>query len=361
MKKEIIAATACAIMIIGACGSTASLLKKHSYNPAIPVTAGTIAGEPAQETEKETSAVRGREENSVTATTNAAQISVTGARLISDIKKTTSAAVAATQKAVTTAEAVTEVMQQTNAVKSSGKKFSIHDLLGKDAKQSFLGYRYSEGGYYYCDDKDCWQKDVGYNEVYDKWAPVVMMYIDQVRVRFEYEDKIWMVQLWKGQYTFHLIGAEIGLYTCEPEDYTGEVGDINHFNCADKEDWLKMQLDCYYCRGGNGTYKKLFTRPYDTYWWATGFVQGQLTKYTAPREELKTGNRVTFKTEDQANLFVQGLKQIGFVRAAGEDKLVNDSYYMEGKDVWVLWHSINQDCFVGYTHEKSAEATSTDA
>jgi hypothetical protein len=360
MKKEIFAVTACAIIMIGVCGSTASLLRKHNNESVIPVTAGTVTEETAEVTEKETSTARSNEEYSVTATTNAAQISVTGARFISDIKKTTSAAVTATQKVVTTAGAVSEAMK-TNTVKSSGKKFSIQDLLGKNATQSFLGYRYSEDGYYYCDDKDCWQKDVGYNEVYDKWAPVVMMYIDQVRIRFQYEDKIWMVQLWKGQYTFHLIGAEIGLYTCDPADFTGEVGDINHFYCADKEDWLKMQLDCYYCQGGNGTYRKLFTRPYDTYWWATGFVQGQLTKYTAPREELKTGNRVTFKTEDQANLFVQGLKLSGFVRAAGADKLVNDSYYMEGKDVWVLWHSINHDCFVGYTHEKAAETTPTDA
>ncbi len=226
----------------------------------------------------------------------------------------------------------------------------VQDKIGPDASQSFLGYRWSPDGYYYCDDKDCWQKGVGYNEVYDKWAPVAAMYIDQIRIKFQYNNKNYMIQLWKGQYGWLLIGAEIGIYTCDLDAYQGNTGDINHFNCADKEDWLKMQLDCYYCnsRTGNGQYTRIFTRPYDTYWWATGFVKGQLNKYTAPRTELKTRNRITFKTEDQANLFIQGLKQAGFKRAGAADQLVDDSYFQSKNDVWVLWSTINHECFVGY-------------
>ena len=44
----------------------------------------------------------------------------------------------------------------------------VKNRIGDNATQSFLGYRYSSDGYYYCDDKDNWQKDTGYNEVYDK-------------------------------------------------------------------------------------------------------------------------------------------------------------------------------------------------
>ena len=224
----------------------------------------------------------------------------------------------------------------------------VQNAIGDNADQSFMGYRWSSDGYYYCDDKDCWQKNVGYNEVYDKWAPIAGMFIDQVRIRFQYDNKNYMIQFWKGQYGFLLIGAEIGIYTCGLDEYKGDVGDINHFYVADKSDWLKMQLDCYFCKGGKGSYTRLFTRPYDTYWWATGFVKGQLTKYTAPRTELKTRNRITFKTEEQANIFVQGLKVANFRRAAGSDQLIDDSYFQSGKDVWVLWSTISHDCFVGY-------------
>ena len=67
-------------------------------------------------------------------------------------------------------------------------------------------------------------------------------------------------------------------------------------------------------------------RDYEKYWWATGFVWGQLTKYSKPRTELKAKNRITFKSEEMANLFVQGLREAGFVRAVGSDQLVDDSF-----------------------------------
>jgi hypothetical protein len=107
-----------------------------------------------------------------------------------------------------------------------------------------------------------------------------------------------------------------------------------------------MQLDCYWSKNNNGQYKKIFTREYGKYWWATGFVKGQLTKYTIPKTELKVKGRITFKSTEMANLFVYGLRDSGFVRAAGSTQLVDDSYYQNGADVWVLWSTIYHDCFV---------------
>lgn len=218
------------------------------------------------------------------------------------------------------------------------------------SENQVAGYRYEPNGdFFYTDDKDCWQKNAGYNEFYDNYAPAAAMFIDQIRIRFTYENKDWMLQLWKGQYGWLFVGAETGVYTAPAGTYKGGKGDANHYDCADKEDWLYMQLDCYWSKNNDGHYKKIFTRPYDKYWWATGFVWGQLTKYSKPRTELKAKNRITFKSEEMANLFVQGLKEAGFVRAVGSDQLVDDSYYQSGKDVWLLWSSIQHDSFVGYT------------
>ena len=218
------------------------------------------------------------------------------------------------------------------------------------SENQVAGYRYEPNGdFFYTDDKDCWQKNAGYNEFYDNYAPAAAMFIDQIRIRFTYENKDWMLQLWKGQYGWLFVGAETGVYTAPAGTYKGGNGDANHYDCADKEDWLYMQLDCYWSKNNDGHYKKIFTRPYDKYWWATGFVWGQLTKYSKPRTELKAKNRITFKSEEMASLFVQGLKEAGFVRAVGSDQLVDDSYYQSGKDVWLLWSSIQHDSFVGYT------------
>ena len=215
--------------------------------------------------------------------------------------------------------------------------------------EEFLGYRYNpEGDYYYCDDKECWQANAGYNEVYDQMAPVTAMFIDQIRIRFTYENKDWMIQYWKGQYGWLLIGAEIGVYTAPMGQYTGETGDVNHYDCASKSDWLSMSLDCYWAENDSGHYKKVFSRPYDKYWWATGFVKGRVTKYTAPRDEIKVKSRITFKSQEMADLFVLGLRESGFVRSAASTSLVDDSYFQSGADVWVLWSTIEHDCFVGY-------------
>lgn len=214
--------------------------------------------------------------------------------------------------------------------------------------QQFAGYRWSpEGQYYYTDDKDCWQVNAGYNEVYDQMTPVTAMFIDCLRVRFNYDNKDWMVQFWKGQYGWLLLGAEIGLYTAPEGENSGVHGDINHYSCAAQEDWLYMQLDCYYAEQGKGTYEQLFSRPYAKYWWPTGFVKGQLTKYTAPRSELKVKARITCKDEAMTDAFVAGLKEAGFRRAASNvtSQMVDDTYYRDGNDVWILWSDLYQTAF----------------
>ncbi len=237
----------------------------------------------------------------------------------------------------------------------------VDNVIGEGGGQ-FAGYRYnSAGDFYYTDDKDCWQKSAGYNEVYDNMAPATGMFIDQVRIRFNYGGKDWMIQFWKGQYGFLLVGAEIGVYTAPGGTYKGDTSGVNHYNCADQEDWLNMQLDCYWSENNNGHYKKIFTREYGKYWWATGFVKGQLTKYTIPKTELKVKGRITFKSTEMANLFVYGLRDSGFVRAAGSGQLVDDSYYQSGADVWVLWSTIYHDCFVKQDGGKEPATTKAPA
>lgn len=247
----------------------------------------------------------------------------------------------------------TTTTKKTGSSSYPGDDKLVDKVIGPDGQQ-FLGYRYdAEGDFYYTDDKDCWQSNAGYNEIYDNMAPFIMMNIDQVRIRFTYGDKDWMIQLWKGQYGNLLVGAEIGVYTAAAGTYTGEIGDVNHYDCADKEDWLNMEMTCYWKENNQGSYKKAFHREYTKYWWATGFVKGQLTKYTAPRTELKMKARITFKSEEMANLFVMGLRESGFARALGSNQLADDSFYQKGADVWFLWLTKNHECFPGYEGKNS--------
>ncbi|MBR2731610.1 MAG: DUF4474 domain-containing protein [Clostridia bacterium] len=261
---------------------------------------------------------------------------------------------ATTKKASGTAKPAATTAKSNAANNLTTQEGAYYNARKALSQKALAGYRYDpEGDFYYTDDKDNWQVYTGYNQVYDKLAPAAAMFIDQVRIRFPYEGKDWMIQLWKGQYGFLFVGAEIGVYTAPEGTYTGAAGDINHYSAAGKSDWLKMSLDCYWAKNNNGSYRKIFSRPYDYYWWATGFVPGQLTKYTSPRTELKVKGRITFKSGAMANLFVSGMKESGFKRSADQNNLVDDSYYQNGADVWFLWSTKQHEAFNNGTRKET--------
>ncbi len=257
------------------------------------------------------------------------------------------------QKVTTTIKKTTTTKKNNKVTTTKKQTSSDIDIQKLLSEKQALGFRYMPGtqptgDFYYTDDKDCWQVNCGYNEVYDHFAPMTAMFIDQVRIRFDYEGQEWMIQLWKGNYGWLFVGAEIGVYTAPIGTYQEGSGAINHYNCADKSDWLSMQLDCYFAEKNNGHYKKVFTREYGKYWWATGFVKGQLTKYTAPRTELKIKGRITFKSERMADLFIEGLRGGGFRIASGNasNQLADDTFYQSGADVWFNWATVNEDAFI---------------
>ena len=180
----------------------------------------------------------------------------------------------------------------------------------------FLGYKYDADGDVYFTDKDPWQRNFGFNELYDVGASFIVFYYDTVRCKFNYDNKDWMIQFWKGQYGFVFVGAEIGVYT-KPA-----TRKVEHYDCASDEDSLKMSMTCY--RKG----KEIFSRKYATYWWCTGFVPGKLDKFS-DRSELTVKCRITMKDPKMLLAFCVSLEQNGFK--------INKNYTVSGLDVFVTW------------------------
>ena len=75
-----------------------------------------------------------------------------------------------------------------------------------------LGFSYDAKESVFYASSNAWQRTFGYTFIYDISAPAIVCWFDTSRIFFEYDGKEWMVQLWKGQYGWVLIGAEIGLY-----------------------------------------------------------------------------------------------------------------------------------------------------
>ncbi len=212
----------------------------------------------------------------------------------------------------------------------------IRDLL---EKQQILSYQYSYiDDYYYTNDKDAWQYDFGFGKIYDIAAPYILLEYDYVRIFFTYEDKDWMLQMWKGQYGMIFYGGEIGIYNREHSE--DGVSEWAMYECPAEEDWLMMEMTLYH-QDLSGRYVREFTREYDKYWWCTGFKNGHLREQE-PADELRMVGRITLKDEEMAKIVADGLKECKF-RVSRMGKGVGvDEYYMDGNDIYFCWQNISE-------------------
>ncbi len=211
----------------------------------------------------------------------------------------------------------------------------IQDFL---TKQQVLSYQYSYvDDYYYTNDKDAWQYNFGFGKIYDIASPYILLEYDYIRVFFTYENKDWMIQMWKGQYGMIFYGGEIGVYN-RPHSDKG-VNEWTMYNCPAEEDWLPMEMTLYH-QDINGNYIREFTREYEKYWWCTGFKNGHL-RQEEPADELRLEARITFKSEEMKDLFIQGLDECGFGISDSKESVGLDQYYAEGCDVYFIWQNIN--------------------
>ncbi|MBP9988853.1 MAG: DUF4474 domain-containing protein [Ruminococcus sp.] len=175
-----------------------------------------------------------------------------------------------------------------------------------DSGAGLLGFAYdAKNGVFYATN-NAWQRNFGYTELYDYAAPFGMITYDTSRIYFSYEDKEYMVQLWKGQYGMVLIGCEIGFYYREIGDTSlMDTKGRKIYRCASDEMLIKIKLDLY----RNNVI--MFSKPEQYSWWQTGFVPGQLEMlgYTPEStSKLKLYSTITFPSSGFMNAFVEGLK-----------------------------------------------------
>ncbi|MCR3923562.1 MAG: DUF4474 domain-containing protein, partial [Firmicutes bacterium] len=112
---------------------------------------------------------------------------------------------------------------------------------------------------------DAWQRNYGYFRLYDEMLAPLNMIVDCEPIYFHYNDKRWLIQLWKGQYALTL-GCEIGIYyTDQPDIHIPNLFSGPFFQCAEDEDLLQMAYTLY------KNEEILFTRA-DHHWWLTGFI-----------------------------------------------------------------------------------------
>lgn len=122
---------------------------------------------------------------------------------------------------------------------------------------NLAGFEYDEKQGIYYSHLNPLQRYFGFNFVYDMAAPMVGMVYDTKRIEFVYNNKQWMIQIWKGQYGM-TAGAEVGLYN-RPLDR------VIQYDCADDSELIEMQFDFY------NQNEFVFSRGPEKHWWLTGF------------------------------------------------------------------------------------------
>lgn len=238
--------------------------------------------------------------------------------------------------------ATAEVGGKTITAKYPVKVVENENALNSYLEQhNILSFQYDyDNNCYYANDKKSWQKDFGFMRIYDMLAPYAGMEYDYIRVFFTFENKDFMLQLWKGQYVAYY-GCEVGLYNKEHDGKP--VSDFTLFNAVeDAKYWPTMDVSLYHqVEENSDEYEFVFKRPTDKYWWCTGFYEGEL-RQKEPADELRVVSTLTMMNEEMAALLSEGLEKCGFKKAESKDAVGIDSFFVEGKNVSICWQNISE-------------------
>ena len=238
----------------------------------------------------------------------------------------------------------------------------------KQEALKLLGYKMDKNGIFYVEHEP-WQKQFGFNQIYDLASPLIQLVYGTVRVKFRYGyvyklytegtkkgqvvydnngnpvyetdtwgrpvEKDWMIQMWKGRYGLVMLGAEIGVYT-KSSTQTAE-----HYNAAVSEEELVMAMDVYQHNFKTGATKYLFTRGPESAWWLTGFVPGSFYEFNKKAEVILVAN-IQFPSTDMMNMFAQGMRSAGFSEGA-PSKDNPETYRTSGTSLKFSWQNFDQD------------------
>jgi len=301
----------------------------------------------------------------------------TGALPTAAAPGTTKPGTAGTTKPVTT----TKPLATAAPIKTTAKPKGTTDLYQKEKDDiinsnmsssekrqalNLLSYKMDENGIFYVDHEP-WQKQFGFNQIYDLASPLIQLVYGTIRIKFRYGyvyklgtegdqkgkvlyddsgnpiyetangkpvEKDWMIQLWKGRYGLVMLGAEFGVYT-KPSTQQAE-----HYNSAVPEEELVMAMDVYQHNFLTGKTTYLFTRGPESAWWLTGFVPGSFYEYNKKEEVIAVAN-IQFPTEEMMRLFYNGMKNAGF-RDGSPGRDNPETITINGSSVKFCWQYIDQ-------------------
>ena len=186
-------------------------------------------------------------------------------------------------------------------------------FVGKNGQPAIFGYYLDLNTNLVYTGIDVWQRNMGFNIFYDIFCyltPFFFHYTTQ-RVKFVYQGKDWMFQMWKGRYAI-ANGGELGIYTRD------ESKNGSFYDCASDEDMLVMSIAVYH------EDELIFKRDPMLHWWVTGFAISD-TAYLP--ESLTLVATISMRDKEMLDLAVEAFaKKKGII-----------DYEVDGLDVTITW------------------------
>ena len=205
--------------------------------------------------------------------------------------------------------------------------------LTPDELKSILlrfGYVYDPEQNIFYTDMNPWQRWFGFTDAYDSAAAYASMWYMTLKIDFEYNDLLWRLQWWKGQYGV-LEGAELGVYTKKPENK-----DFPFYKCAEDPNRLTMYFEYYQTAKDYNNGNCLFIRQEQEHWWLTGFKFGVCN----PTKNIVKATLIA-ENDIMADGIEEGLKNV-------TDKTGRPNGFKEYKQ----WIPIEMQGYNFYTREK---------
>lgn len=162
-----------------------------------------------------------------------------------------------------------------------------------------LGYLYDEPQDIFTNYSDAWQKVYGYGKIYDRLAPRFSMILDCLPLYFDYQDKTWLIEFWKGQYGINT-GCEAGVYHAD-SILPPAARPLTVFEAAAEKECPEINIRLY--RDGDclvGLEK--------AQWWLTMFRMGC---FSHPRK-LCLGISISFPDYEMRDAFLDALAESGY-------------------------------------------------
>ena len=153
------------------------------------------------------------------------------------------------------------------------ESIGVNRIKDVDSLNEFLrpfGYAYDPEQDVFYTIVDAWQRQMGYTRMYDEAAALASMILDSEPVYFEYDNKRWMIEFWKGQYCM-TTGFEVGIYYTDKREKSNEYFNWTLYDCADDEHMLNMEFTLT----KNG--KPIIERK-EKHWWLAGFKLGEFSQ-----------------------------------------------------------------------------------